>query len=561
MKKRIVAVLLCLLLLASLAGCKTSPPPSATQTILGKVTAISGNTITLSLGTQSDPPATGTPIGTPPPELSAAPGSAGNPPAKPSGGTADGFTPSGEEKTVVLSSTTIIIVSEDGAEYAASLAEITVGSILSVTLKGDTVLKVVIEAAAAPQNTQGSSTGSIALTGVYTVSGTTETSDGKTYTSSKADENAVLVTNGGSLTLKGTTAAKTGNTTSADESNFYGVNAIIAVAGDSKASIADAALTSSAEGANGIFATGENTAVTAKNITIHTTGNSSRGLDATYGGAISATNVNITTEGAHCAPVATDRGEGTITVTGGALSAAGEGSPCIYSTGNITLIGVSGKAAASQIAVIEGKNAITLNSCTLKGAGENGIMLYQSTSGDAFVGASRLQATSSTLSTTSAGPMFYVTNTDAEATLSNTTLIFSSGILANVAGNSTNNWGTPGSNGGNFTLTGVKQTFKGAITCDSISAVALALTESSAYTGAINAEHTAKQASVSLDATSKWNVTGNSYVSAITNALPDCTNILSNGFTVYYDAANTANAWLAGTTIPLSGGGSLTPAV
>lgn len=47
-------------------------------------------------------------------------------------------------------------------------------------------------------------------------------------------------------------------------------------------------------------------------MTINTTKNSSRGLDATYNGTIIAKDVNITTNGTHCAALANDRGEGTV---------------------------------------------------------------------------------------------------------------------------------------------------------------------------------------------------------------------------------------------------------
>lgn len=50
-----------------------------------------------------------------------------------------------------------------------------------------------------------------------------------------------------------------------------------------------------------------------ENTNIHTKGDSSRGLDATYKGTVNGKNLTITTEGAHSATLATDRGEGTIT--------------------------------------------------------------------------------------------------------------------------------------------------------------------------------------------------------------------------------------------------------
>lgn len=490
-------------------------------------------------------------------------------PAMPEGGNGGGpggINTTGEEQTITVSEETVYTIDEMGESREASLEDIEEGSLLRVEMDGDTAVSITImnmnmeQGGPGNGGMSGSSTGSITLEGVYTVNGTEESREDADYTSTAGDENAVLVTNGGKLSLTGGTLAKSGDTSSDDESNFYGVNAIFTAAAGGTADLEDMTLTSDGEGANAIFATGEGAEITVKNVTIETTGNSSRGLDATYGGKVTAADVKITTQGAHCAPVATDRGEGTIEVTGAVLSASGDGSPCIYSTGNITARDVTGTAADSQAAVVEGKNSITLENCNLTGAGENGVMLYQSTSGDAAEGTAVFTVSDSTLSVTSDGPMFYVTNTEAEAFLENTVLDFSSGILAKVSGNNTNNWGKEGENGGAFTLTGKNQSLEGDITCDEISTVSLALTEGTSYQGAVDSENTGKEVRVSLDADSRWEVTEDSYVDVLLNEIQDCSNISSDGYTIYYDAEQEENAWLGGETIELDGGGTLTPA-
>ena len=483
-----------------------------------------------------------------------------------------GLTLTGEEKEITIDDDTKITKDSMGQSSDAPVEDITEGSILTVVMDGDTVVSVTISAfgggnGGGPDGNGGGPGGGMNggteeapdLNGSKTIDGTEETASGDTVSSITAEENTILAKNGGSLKLDNGTLDKAGDSSNADQSNFYALNAIFAVTQGSTATISNTTLTSDAEGSNAIFATGENASVTVDTVTIHTKGDSSRGLDATYNGTIIATNVDITTEGAHCAPVATDRGEGTMTVDGGTLSASGDGSPCIYSTGNITASNITGTATGSQAAVVEGKNSITLNSCDLTGAGENGIMLYQSTSGDAAEGTASLHASDSVISSTSEGPFFYITNTQAEATLQNTTLNYSSGILVNAAGNDTNNWGTPGSNGGTFQLTGIKQTFEGDIICDSISTVSVCLTDSSVFKGAVNEENTAKEINLSLDSTSTWEVTKTSYLTTLTNDDTSCSNIISNGNTIYYDSSQEANKWLNNETIFLEDGGSIAP--
>jgi hypothetical protein len=132
--------------------------------------------------------------------------------------------------------------------------------------------------------------------------------------------------------------------------------------------------------------------VYANSDTISTTAGNSRGLDATYGGTIVANDMTISTQGDHCAAIATDRGGGDISVTNSTLSTAGSGSPLLYSTGDIEVDNVTGTASGSQIAGMEGLNTIliynsTLESTITKATASDpiadGVIIYQSTSGDA----------------------------------------------------------------------------------------------------------------------------------------------------------------------------------
>lgn len=400
----------------------------------------------------------------------------------------------------------------------------------------------------------GSDTGSIQGSALYLVDGKTETTASKTYAATKEDESAVKVTNGGSAVLTKATITKTGNSSDTTESDFYGLNAAILATKNSTISLSDATITTNAEGSNAVFATQEGSKVNLKNVNIVTKANASRGLDATYQGTITATNVNITTSGAHCAALATDRGEGTVSLTGGTLKTAGDGSPCIYSTGNISVANATGISTGAQAAVIEGKNSITLKDTTLTGAGKCGVMLYQSFSGDAGVGTSVFNMTGGKLTAT-AGPIFFVTNTDAIVNLKNATLSGTAELIS--AGE--DRWGSEGSNGGNLTFNADSQELEGDIIADSISTVAVNLTNGSTLEGAINSENTAKSMSLSLDKESSWNVTGDSYLTVIKDTDTSLENIDDNGFTIYYDSTQTDNAWLNGKTMTLTDGGKLTP--
>ena len=109
--------------------------------------------------------------------------------------------------------------------------------------------------------------------------------------------------------------------------------------------------------------------------------------------------MNISTEGNHSAATATDRGGGYISITNSKLKTAGSGSPIVYSTGDIELDAVKGTATGSQIAGIEGKNRILVYNSSLTSTNDaisgsdpikNGVIIYQSTSGDAETVSSQL---------------------------------------------------------------------------------------------------------------------------------------------------------------------------
>lgn len=412
-------------------------------------------------------------------------------------------------------------------------------------------------------------TSQITTEGVVDVADSQELSN-KTLSATSSDESAIVVNDGGSLNATGLTISKSGDSSNTENSEFYGLNAAVLVQKGSEATIKDTTIKTSATGANAIFSTGENATLNISNTKITTTGDSSRGLDATYGGTINANKVTITTSGQHCAAVATDRGEGTVTVKNSILNTNGKGSPCVYSTGNITVSNSKGTATDSSCAVIEGKNSITLNNTKLTSYGVGrvddgidncGVMIYQSMSGDASEGTGTFSATDSTLTISKkskiyeTSPMFFITNTDAVINLENTKLNYGSNQLVTVSGND-GEWGSQGSNGGNLTLNATNQILNGNISVDNISTASFIL-KGSTLTSTINSENNTKEVNLSLDSSSKWVVTGDSYVTTLTLENNDLSLIEDHGYTIYYDAS--ANSWLNGQTITLSNGGTLTP--
>jgi hypothetical protein len=272
-------------------------------------------------------------------------------------------------------------------------------------------------------------------------------------------------------------------------------------------------------------------------------------------GRLTAANTTIRTAGASSAAIATDRGGGTITVSGGTMTTTGYHSPGIYSTGTITVTGSNINATACEAAVVEGKNSIVVRNSKLSGAKNRGVMLYQSMSGDAGVGTASYQMIGGSLYATQ-GPAFYITNTTARITLRSGALVHAaSGVLlrADNAGTGSGNTGA-----GVATLIASGEKLTGDIVTAGTGSASISLTNATTLAGSIT------RAALTLDRTSTWRVTSNSKLTAFSDQAAisgnRILNVVGDGRTVTYDASLAANKALGGKTYHLTGGGTLAPA-
>lgn len=369
------------------------------------------------------------------------------------------------------------------------------------------------------------------------------------FSSTNADENAISVSGDIKSTLSDITVTKTGDSDGGDNTSFYGTNSAIIAKGGANLTIENAEITTDATGANGVFSYGgsattnnsssDGTTINVSNSTITTKKDNSGGIMTTGGGVMNAENLTITTAGTSSAAIRSDRGGGTVTVNKGTYKTTGKGSPAIYSTADITVKNATLIATASEGAIIEGKNSITLENVTLTDTNSslNGqsttyknIFLYQSMSGDAATGKAVFSAKDSTI-TTNKGDSFYVTNTTAEINLENNK-IANNDSTGNFLRIQKDSWGNSGSNGGTVTLNMTNQTATGNIVVDSISKLTMNLNDSSSFKGAINSEN-AGEVELTLDKTSSITLTGDTYVKSLTNADSTNSNINTNGYKLY----------------------------
>lgn len=378
--------------------------------------------------------------------------------------------------------------------------------------------------------------------------------DGYAFTSTAADENAVLVNTADEVTISNSTVDKTGDSDGGDNCNFYGQNAAVLVEGGSTTTLTNLTVTSDAKGANGIFSYGGNgghnggegdgTKVIIKDSIITTTGDGSGGTMTTGGGITNASNLTVTTNGQSSAAIRTDRGGGTVYVDGGTYTSNGLGSPAIYSTAEIHVANAALVSNLSEGVCIEGLNSIELTDCDLTANNTkcNGnatfmdtIMIYQSMSGDAASGNSTFSMTGGSL-TSKNGHMFHVTNTNADIELNGVKLTNedTANVLISVCDD--------GWNGGNnkATFNAKAQDLVGAVLVGNNSTLALNLTEGSTLEGYVdgNIVNATNQTvstevgtvTITLDTNSTWTLTADSHVTEFTGT---AANVIANGHTLY----------------------------
>ncbi|KPM41459.1 hypothetical protein AK830_g5071 [Neonectria ditissima] len=374
-------------------------------------------------------------------------------------------------------------------------------------------------------------------TGLYNLADG-QTVNGGTYSCSDNDTSVFVANNTVSATLINVTVIKSGNTSSDDDSSFYGLNAGILAVGNAVLNITGGSVQDVGQGSDGVFAYGNSTIyITGTKINVE--GGNSGGIEVAGGGAMYASDLTIDSN--NKAAIRSDRGGGKLVVEGGVYRTSGsQGAPAVYSTANLTVSNAVLTAAACEALVIEGLNELTINNCTVSGKMSvygtqelHNVMLYQSMSGDAEDGLAEFTMNGGSMESLS-GCMFYVTNTAAAVTLKGAELTLSgdSNYLFNVSGNdASNGWGSVGSNGGNATLDLSGQTVTGDLFADSISSLSVNIADSSDLTGAMNSDGTtATSLAVTVDSTSSWTLSADSYITSFTGSLA---NVDQGSYTLY----------------------------
>ncbi|MFF3665628.1 hypothetical protein [Microtetraspora malaysiensis] len=376
--------------------------------------------------------------------------------------------------------------------------------------------------------------------GRFTVGqGTVSRSQGG-YQADGANESAILVSGPGRLALTNPQIDKTGNSASSSESGFFGVNAAVLAQSGGSVEISGGSVTTDGAGANGLFAYGESSTVSMTGGTIETSADYSHGGSAADRGRATLARVKVTTSGVHSAAVLAARGGGEVTVIGGELATSGRLSAGAYSMGSVTCVGARLEAERGEGLVVDGASSLSAKDCVVRGA--VGARMFR-------VGGRRQGPSVLTLEggrlMAEKGDTFQVRGTTGLITVRRGVRVRNDGRLLHVTRLA------------RAALTVEGSALDGDVMTDETSSAMVELRGGARLTGRIS-----RAAALALDASSRWTVTDDSVVGALTGAQIKggvVENVIGNGHVVRYDPRLPANRALGGRSYALAKGGRLLP--
>lgn len=366
----------------------------------------------------------------------------------------------------------------------------------------------------------------------------------------KGDIVAILFDGEDATAVTNVDYSESGQTDDKEESEGI---AALAKADDEEKSVSDEDYSSSEDGMIGILALNQDGRFDMSRLSVSMEGENSVGVAARAGGHAEGDQISISTTGNGSYPIRTYDENSVVDITDGNIETSGENSPCIYSSGNVSLSNVTATSENSSSVEIKSGGVVNLKDSNVVTYSGHAVYISSEDEESSDASMAKMTVNGSSLRSEDDEALLKVSGTRAYVRFIQSTMSCSSGILADITGDENDN-------GGKLLMYGVGQTFSGLINCDSNSKVKLVLSEGSKLTGAVDPEGSAYYSKIYISSDSEWELTADSYTSSIVNEQEDCSNIKSNGYNIYYDSDRLANEWLEGRTINLKGGGVLTPA-
>lgn len=338
------------------------------------------------------------------------------------------------------------------------------------------------------------------------------------------DDSIIKSVNGAIVRLKKAKLHKSGDTSDHSEGSFTGLNAAVLAEGG-KIYIEDSTVTSHAIGGNNIFVHGKGSEVYLKNVLLDAYGvASNRCIYVSFGGYLEAENCEFISRGTISSTVATDTGGGTIKLKNCLVKAMGSNCASLYSTGEIIAESCMCLAPETEGLIIVGNNSIEIKDSYVLSGQSQGVkfMSMMGENGGKFSMNGGILAVCE-------GPIAHVGGAGSiqmrEVKVANP-----SGIAFVAYSMGPNMMREDDGSVSKVTIGLYNQLIEGDTLADKSHGIELNLRENSKYRGSINKDNKADFASVTLDKSSVWELTSDSYISSLSNEDETNSNILCGAF-------------------------------
>jgi hypothetical protein len=346
----------------------------------------------------------------------------------------------------------------------------------------------------------------------------------------ESGQSAVLVQNEGRLSILQAYASKSGGLEDPSLAMDYGINSALLVTEGGTLSLLGTSVYTAGYGAPAIAANGANATVSASSAKVQTVQEYSPLVFAGFSGMAQITSSTMYAS-ASDSPAFLARAGAYITTSSSLVQTYKYNSPVIDAQGAFDAESLNANALGSVFSRQKAGSSITLTDSTISAAGSDAVTEEKGLFVLADDNAKNATAATLTLTDTSAAfnstgnswsdiPMFYVSGIQAQISLSESTLsMYSStaAIFENAIGS----------------ITMDKQRLTGAITADADSKVDIVMENGSVFAGSINRDDSGAEISLKLSSDSTISLTGDLYLTEFENESWNNSNIQANGYSIY----------------------------
>ena len=391
---------------------------------------------------------------------------------------------------------------------------------------------------------------------------TNKTLSGEKIVCNKKDTNSILVNKNSTIDIFNSKIYKYGDSKDLSYSKIYGINSAILIMKDSKLNISNSSINTSAIGASGLFSVLENSRINANSLIINTTSKESIGIVSSINSEIVGNNITIKTSSSSSPALSSIR-DGILTIESSILKTTASDSPLISSSSIVNINDSIGDANASPAIYMTDNPIIKISNCKFNVTAnkisekkyDGAFVIYNDSNKYDYNGNSRINIYSSEINIKkqskvySKAPIFYIIDSNVVINLSDNTFSYGSNIFLNVKNTNKNKKLS-------VVLNSTKQEINGNIQLSKNVSLDINFKNTN-FNGNINYDNNSNDISLNIDKNSNISLTDNIHVSIINDDDDTFDNIVSNGYTLYYD--KTLNKKLNGKTIKLKDGGAIKP--